>query len=219
MPTVNIPAFYRPALDKIASMSEEEGIALRDALSSIGVALKPPNLAAQVRSKIKNPPPELDDILQTLVGLSSARVSGDVSLEDFTKDVAKSVARRGDKPTTYDQAAFERRLTSLLSIESLALSARAAEIQHDYERVYVSARIISDIRSVFGISNTDPVGGMIIHNLKVSYLEEGRIREAFFALDNADLVNLRKAIDRAELKTTKLEQVIKKAGIEYFESK
>src|ERR1019366_7687810 len=81
-----------------------------------------------------------------------------------------------DRPTDYDQANFRARLASLLSVESMTLSARAAEIQHDYDKVFASASIISDIRSVFAISSVEPVGAMIVHNLKLTYFEEGRIR-------------------------------------------
>ena len=200
-------------------MTEDQVTALRDALSHIGVTLKPPNLAAQIQAQAPIPSLELDPIIQTLVGLSSARVSSDVSLENFSRDVARSFAERRNKPKDYDESSFTQRLMSLLGIESLALSARAADIQHDYEKVFASARIISDIRSVFGTSNVEISGAMIVHNLKVTYFEEGRIREVFFALDNADLVNLRKVIDRAEVKTAQLEGAIKKADIQYFESK
>lgn len=199
-------------------MPEDEVLALRDALSNIGVTLKPLNLAAQVRAQLKSPLPELDEIVQTLVGLSSARISGDVSLEELTRDVAKSVTQGKDRPSDYAQTAFEERLASLLSVEAMALSARATDIQHDYERVFASVRIVSDIRLVFGPS-VEPAGAMIVHNLKVTYFAEGRIREAFFALDNADLSSLRKVLERAELKTTQLEDVIKKADLQYFESK
>jgi hypothetical protein len=219
VPTVSIPEIYRTPLVKIASMPEAEVVELREALSSIGVTLKPLNLTAQVRGQIKRPSPELDDIVQVLVGLSSARAGSDVSIEEFSKDVAKSMTRRKDAPKDYDESVFEKTLSSLLGIESLALSARAAEIQHDYERVFASARIVSDIRSVFGTSNIDPVGAMIVHNLKITFFEEGRVREAFFALDNADLIVLRQVIDRAELKTPKLETMIKTSGVQYFESK
>lgn len=219
MPTVSIPEVYRAALDKIAFMPEDELGALRDALSRTGVTLKPATLAGQIREQIQNPSSELDDIIQTLVGLSSARAGSDLPVEEFAKDVAKSVGRRKEKLKDYDQAAFEQRLVSLLNIESMMLSARAAEIQHDYERVFASARIVSDIRAVFATSKVEPVGAMIVHNLKVTYFEEGRLREVFLALDNADLVSLRKIIDRADAKTAKLEQVIKRSGVQYFESK
>ena len=219
MPTVKIPEIYRAALDKIATMPEHEVNDLRDVLASIGVTMKPPSLAAQVSTRLKNPPPELDEIIQSLIGLSLARVGGEVSLEDLARDVVGSFIRRRDAPKGYDQSIFEKRLISLLSIESLALSARAQEIQHDYERVFVSARIVSDIRSVFGISTVEPVGALIVHNLKITFFEENSMREIFFAMDNADLSNLRKIIDRADTKTTQLEGMIRKSGVQYFESK
>ena len=219
MPTVSIPEFYRPALDRIASMAEDDLTALRDALSRTGVTLKPANLVSRVRTHLKSPSTELDEVVQSLAALNGARLSADVSLEDFVRDVAKTITRRKDRPKDYDQSAFEQRLISLLSIESIALSARAADIQHDYERVFASARIVSDIRSVFGTSTVEPVGAMIVHNLQITYFEESRIREVFFALDNADVATLRRALDRADLKTAQLEQVISKAGLQYFESK
>lgn len=216
---MNIPEVYRSALDGIASMPDDQVVALRAALTGIGVTLKPPKLAAQVRARITSSFPQLEDIVQTLISLSSARAGSELSLDDFVLDVAKSVARRKDKPREFDEDGFAKRLALLLSVEALAVSARAAEIQHNYERVFASSRIISDIRSVFGTSNVEPVGAMIVHNLKITYFEEGRIREAFFAMDNADLAGLQEAIDRASQKTTKLENVIRASGLEYFESK
>ncbi len=219
MPKLSIPDVYMAALDRLASMPEGDVVALRDALSNIGITLKPPSLLAQVRAQIKSPPPDLDEIIKMLVGLSSARATGEVSVDELATDVAGSVGLHRDKPKDYDQSTFVKRLTSLLGVESMALSARATDIQHDYAKVFTSARIISDIRSVFGIDKVDPVAAMIVHNFKVSYYEGGRIRQVFFALDNEDLATLRKVLDRAELKTTQLEQMIKRSGTQYLESK
>jgi hypothetical protein len=214
-----IPEFFGPTLDKLDSMPEDEVVALRDALSRVTVTLEPTTLAARVRSEIKTSSPELDEVIQTLIALSAARMSTDRSLDDFSKYVARSVGRRKEKPKDYDYSAFEQRLVSLLNIESVVLSARAADIQHDYERVFASARIVSDIRSVFGTSNIEPVGAMIVHNLKITHFQAGRLREAFFALDHADLTNLRKVLDRAELKAVQLKEMINKTGVQYLESK
>jgi hypothetical protein len=95
----------------------------------------------------------------------------------------------------------------------------ANDIQHQYDNLFSSARIISDIRTIFDPNGSDPVGALIVHNLQIRYSNGNEFKEAFFALDNADLSVLRKALERAETKTVSLESVIRKAELKYFESK
>jgi hypothetical protein len=75
------------------------------------------------------------------------------------------------------------------------------------------------MRTVFDPEDSQPSGALIVHNLKITSFRGGEFEETYFALDNADLVILRKVLDRAEAKTASLESVIAKTGLKYFESK
>ena len=60
---------------------------------------------------------------------------------------------------------------------------------------------------------------MIVHNMNVTYAQEGERKEFFVAMDNADIAKLRKVLDRADAKTTVLQELIERSGTQYFESK
>lgn len=200
-------------------MTDGELSQVRDALASAKPSLKPAVIAAHVQESLKSSIPDLTEIVQTLGSMNSSRINADISVEEFANNIAKWVTRRRDVPKDYNQAAFEQRLVSLLSIESLVLSAKSFDIEHEYDRIFNSARIISDIRPVFGLSAVEPIAAMVVHNLKIRYYENGELKVSFFALDSADLAELRKVVDRAEGKTTKLEKMIAKSGVHYLESK
>lgn len=201
-------------------MSDEEIRQLREALTTAPRTLKFPLLIAHIRGAVALNIPDLDDVIQALVGLSSTRVDTEATIEDFAADMATAIVTDPvSAPPEIDKAILQHRLTSLLSVEPLILFARANEVQHECPNLFGSARILSDVRALFGSSPKDIVGAMILHNLKITYYSDGEYKECYFVLDDADVSALRKVLDRAELKTGALEQIIDKTGIAYFESK
>jgi hypothetical protein len=153
-----------------------------------------------------------------LASMNNARVGADVSAKDFAHDVAEQLGSRKDKlPPGADT--LERKLTALLEVQPLVVSAKAFDLQHEYEKLFMAARIVSDTRTVFNQAGTEAVGTMIVHNLNIKYSENGQFKEVFIAMDDADLAKLRRVLDRAEAKTTVLEKLIEKTGVRYFDSK
>ena len=217
MAIFNIPEIYRPAIERMAFMPENEATAIREALASVQPSLKAQAMADQAKASIKIAVPDLNAIVQALVSMNTTRLSAGVSAGDFAKDVSGALARWTNKPV--DSAALELRLVSLLCIEPLVLSARAFDVQHEYEKLFASARILTDVRPVLRTPGVEPVGAIIVHNLKITYFEGGAYKQIFIALDNGDLSTLRKVLDRAELKTAGVEGIINKTGLSYFESK
>ena len=207
---------FRPALDRIASFTEEQLQELHGVLSALKVHLKPDVVAESAASAANSSLPDLPDIVQTLVNLSITRFRADMPLDQFASGISKSLK---SSPDAAQRETFEKRLKSLLTVKALEMSARAFDIQHEYEKVFRAARIITDIRPVFNVSGTEALGAMIVHNLSVTYFEDGEYKEAVFALDDADISAIKKVIEKAEIKSGTLEQLIDKSGVEYFASK
>src|SRR6266508_2731013 len=215
MPAINVPELFRPALNRIASCSEEELQELHHVLGALKVRLKPDLLVESARAT-EGSLPDLPDIVQGLVNLSITRFRVEIPLDEFASGISRSLKLDADVAKREN---FEKRLKSLLNIEALVLSARAFDIQHEYEKVFKAVRIITDIRPVFNLAGTEALGAMIVHNLSVTFFEDGEYKEVVFALDDADLTSIKKVIERAEVKSKLSEQLIEKSGIEYFDSK
>lgn len=203
-------------------MPEEEFQAIYGALSSVHPHIKSDSIAAEAKTLLKTDIPDFDDIVQVLSGMNASRAGIEIALDQLVRDATAALLRwnRASKPPQhFDAPVFEKRLVAFLSIETLILSARALDVQHEYEHVFQSARILTDLRPIFNAAGSDLQGAIIVHNLKITYYAMGEYREAFFALDNSDLITLRKILERAETKTTSLEALATKADVPYFESK
>jgi hypothetical protein len=215
MPSIAIPEFYQPALAKIASMSEGEVEQLRSALEKARPTPNPEVLVANVRLGLKVDFPDLHDIIQALASMRTAISNGRTSVEAFAQDVARSFP--DSKQSKKAQEGLRKRLIALLTTEPLALSAKAGNVQHHYERLFASARIVTDLRPVFFEDRTEVAGTMIVHNLSITYLNRGHYQDEFFALDGPDLKLLRKILDRAELKAEALKKLAEETGTTYLE--
>jgi hypothetical protein len=162
VPAISIPEALRPTLERIASMSDPDVQTIREALSSLKPHLKPEAIVKSTAGKSEIA--DFAEIVQTLTSLSITRFRVDVPLEEFVHDVSRSLPLKKDL-----RAALDVNLKSLLSIDALVLSARAFDIQHEYEKVFRSARIVTDLRPVFSADGTAAIAAMIVHNFIVSY--------------------------------------------------
>lgn len=217
MPHFYIPEGFGPALTRIAAMSDAEISELHQGLSSATPTLRIPAIVTHVQTVLKKDIPGLTDIVQTLSSMNNARVGADVSVQEFAHDISEQFSLRKVKPPGAE--ALEQKLILLLTVEPLVISAKAFDVQHEYDKLFIAARIMTDSRTVFSQTGTEAVGTMIIHNLNIKYSENGQFKEIFIALDDADLTKLRRVLDRAEAKTAVLERLIEKTGIRYLNAK
>ena len=103
------------------------------------------------------------------------------------------------------------------SSETLGVVSKAANILFQNDRVYHGARILTDLRPVFGDSpNSAPTTFVVQHTLKIDYSHDRNTKELFFTLDTEDLENLRKVIDRAVEKDQTLRKLIQSKDMRIF---
>jgi hypothetical protein len=93
----------------------------------------------------------------------------------------------------------------LLSVDSLVFLAKANALQRDHEKIFHSAKILTDIRPVFHVANQPPADMILEYTLKLVYHDGSRRhREIYMVLDQRDIVALRETIGRAEQKAASL---------------
>ena len=105
---------------------------------------------------------------------------------------------------------------------SFGQSHRANALLACHANNFAKARIITDVRAVFVDDENDvsePVGALITHVLKIEYVKgsnSNNKEEFFVGLDEGELAELKKAIERAEKKAVHLRSMITASGFPYF---
>jgi hypothetical protein len=141
----------------------------------------------------------------------SVRAYAEVPLEEFVSDVCESLTDEDELPPK-EQPPFRHRLLRVLSIDSLNVASKAGLLQNEFERDFCEARILTDVRPIFGEDvNTPPAAMIISHTLKISFHEGGgrRVNEVYFCMGSRDIAQLRSVLDRAEAKAKSIRAALK----------
>ncbi len=105
----------------------------------------------------------------------------------------------------------------LLGIDALNLvDVKAKELQTEAEHIFCEARMITDLRPVFGSNVTDsPEAMIIVHTLKLGYhdFQSQTHREMYVAMDADDIAKLIEVLQRAEKKTKTLKDKMASIGM------
>jgi hypothetical protein len=214
---LKIPEVYRPGVLVLAHLSEGSYQQVLDALSRAPSSfVRTRELVAWIASEIKDiSSAELGKLINTLTSLYRLRSrQHEVSIDKLANDV--TVAAR-DIPgfKVGEGADLAGRLGALLALNSLnTIALKAGELQRESERRYCDSRVITDVRPVFGDSLDDSPAMIIVHMLKLGYHDStpGH-KDIYVSLDAADIVELKRTLQRAEEKAQKLKGMLEEAKL------
>ena len=117
-----------------------------------------------------------------------------------------------------DREAFKKKLLRFFELNTLFVSAKALGILQSNENVFRSARIVTDVRPVFGLdAKAPPAAAVLVHMLDLIYQKDGEIKHLYVAMDSLDIDILREALDRAEDKAESLKPLIKNSGVAFLD--
>ncbi|HEX5851763.1 MAG TPA: hypothetical protein VFY36_01605 [Solirubrobacteraceae bacterium] len=214
-PRLRIPEPYVPGLTAVAALDPKVADELLAAVQTVPHLLTTSRLVEHVRDKV----PALDkaeDVLDALLSLTTLLPEGGDGVSELARDVAESPDLDLDEAARHE---LVQRLEGLLGVDSFVLAARASEIVTEFPKVFHEARILTDLRPVFGPDPTrGPQAALLVATLKLEYhLADGPVDVDFFALDYSDLLRLREIVDRAIAKHTSLRGLIDKMDLPYWE--
>lgn len=190
--------------------------ALKEGLEHAPESVSPRELAAQVASSVQSSSQQtIEAVIRTLKAFHSVRNDAGVGLEEFSDDVADSL-RESEVLRDEDTTRLVSNLRDLMQIENFALSMKAYNLERTSERLYCKARIVTDLRPMFGDEPSEgPKGFVILHNLRIGYHESDKRHKNFYlTLDSVDLLRLRSVIDRALEKSDSLKEHV--TSLPYF---
>jgi hypothetical protein len=224
MAEITIPEPYESGLAIIVGLSDDSVRELVSTLQITPTKLFPYTLAHEIAHKVQSIPVEdLSEVIETLQSLYLTRVLHEVPADEMADDIAEAATENGLSErlrlSGLDREKFKQRLTTLLSIESLEILAKALGILRNNQNVFHEARIITEIRPVFG-TNVEalPPAAVILHMLNITCHGTDGHKEFFIALDTDDIDVLRDVVDRAETKAESLKAMLNKAGTTYLET-
>lgn len=218
MPSLNIPKKYREGVFKISQLDDRTVQEVCRVLNKVpGASLTGPSKAAADAISSLSDANQKDflKIAESLTALYAVKAASDVSLEEFVGDVADAMESLDDaewRVSEQQNASFREKLRQLLSAEAFTLVSKAQDLQTDDERTFCRARILTDLRPVFGSNIEDgPKGMVIVHLLKLGFHQASSERhheEFYLSLDAEDLQTLKKVIERAESKARVLRSAV-----------
>jgi hypothetical protein len=220
MPKVRIPESGRIAFQHVAGLSADQFDALVDAIRITTPAAAPDFFWKHVAEKIPSVSREaVESIVDELFSLNSASETSGLPLDQFNKIILEAVIedakKSGVSPET--QTVLQARLNRLLDLKaSLALTSKALDVLTDAERVFYSAKILTDVRPVFDQLGSRIEAAVIVHNLRIHFGKDGEHRDFVIALDTSDVAKLREVLNRADAKAKSLQTVLEAAKVPYL---
>jgi hypothetical protein len=218
MGRLKVPDEDREGLAKLVALKKESIDELLSALAESPPSIDADELAARITLQTKTIPQEdIAIIASTVLSFYFARTYLGYSIPEFAKEVCESIASGGiddlELPTEECEQ-FQANLIRILSVNSLAAKIKARTLLRDYERILCDARILTDLRPVFGSNPEDaPAGAGIVHTLRIRYHKGKDLKDVYIVLDSDEVEGLRKSTERAKLKAESLRSVLKAASI------
>jgi hypothetical protein len=209
---LQIPIEDIPALKTVRALPNTSVDALIKALRSASLSADTDEIAKNIAQQVPSiSATELEAVLDTLYDLYSLRELSGVDRDTFLEDFIEGFQNQpelavDDKETSKLRSKFEK----LLNVNTFTLLSKAKRLQRDGERLYCDAKIVSDIRPVFGAKPTvRPIGAVVTHTLKLAYHEMGEHKEFHIVLDGIDVGLLAEVVHRALLKDETLRSLLK----------
>lgn len=213
---LRIPAAHQEAIAALRDMPDEQFADLNTNLAAVSAFAGASGLTEHASRTQNLTADEAQSIVVVLLSLyAQLKFHGWTS-----EDLASGVARSNDLPTSDSNPdELAQRLQTLLDLESVITTGRALDLLTEHEHLFHSARILTDIRPVFGDDPKEPPSGaLIVEALKVEYFDEGTTCSLYLALSRAELRNLRETVDRALEKSDTVHDLLEQVGMSHFEA-
>lgn len=224
MASVRIPEIFNKGISSLVLMDPRAFEELQIALNSAPVGIYDTTAIEKLVPLVKlTPRDRLAEIVKALFGLQAGYLASDVPQSNFISDVAStfvSEREEGKQLSVEDLDKLKDRLSKLMAAPVLAVGVKAHSVLFEHDRNFSESRILSDIRPVFGDKPSDPpIGAVLVHSLKITYVQGDEYKDFFVAMDSLDLQSLIDSLVRAQVKVKSLGSLFEKTNIHIIEPK
>jgi hypothetical protein len=148
------------------------------------------------------------DLLDAFTALQNLRFMEDEfgSAEDVLDRIESATTRELSKKIRENRIGIFKALDAYRTDNPISVAFKAQRLAYYYERVLRDIDIITDIRPIFDANGEKVLEIIISHSLVIRQSSSGRTERFHLTMDAADVVELRKACDRAIVKANALKQ-------------
>lgn len=212
-PRIRVPARALPTMTFLAELAVGEREALLRAFQET------PTSAEGLRTRIADAL-HLDhsdslprEIVSELFGLASLAESHSYSSESVGEVVAESPGLELDEGA---QESFAHLFSELLASPAVRTLGKAADLAGEHHQVMHTVRVVTDVTPVFDSPDKEPVGGLVMHRLRVAYWEGSKLAHTEIAMTPAQLDEMSDALNRAKQKSTSIQAMLGRFALPYF---
>lgn len=217
MAWLRIPPRHVGGLAKLQRLSDAAVSSLIAILAKAPLTFSGDELLAFIADRSEEDKSTLDQIIPLLLSLTALRLRLDVDASRLAGVVCEAISE-GEHPElampANDMSSFLQRLSRLLDVESLLFPVKGPDVVSAHEYVFAYARVVSDIRPIFGSDVTaPPPAAAIVHTLQLTCHHTDGVRDFFVAMDEDDLSVLGDVVKRASLKAESLASLLRKVEV------
>ena len=220
-----VPDTHAELIGKLSELPEAKITEFVNVLRSAGSHFNVEDLSNEVSNRLEIPRALTSGIITVLGSLYLTKDARRAPLEEFVDEVGEALKRSKAFPREAAEARWNsvrRFFLEALALENtLGTAAKAGYVLTQHERIFVNARILTDVRPIFHseVSET-PGAATIIHMLRITERDNHRQQtDTYFALDSNDLRLLKELIDRAQKKEATIRSLMDTAGLKVLEPK
>lgn len=198
MAKYQIPEPFQPGFEHILKLNDKQVKEISNTLKKLPVGTGPKTFQNIIIKSLKVEGSVF--IARTLFSLGGLLVTDGASLSELANDItdALNITRK----TVLTDKEKDKLIKNLVEIfnncNNLKNTFKAIDLLSENGQIFKEARIITDVRLVFNddISSQNR-NAVVLHQLKMEYLQNDIIKDFFISLDNTDLIKLRSQVDRA----------------------
>jgi hypothetical protein len=219
---IRIPERYQSGIAKLIFLPQNAFEELLFVLNETPQSLNLDTIKSNAISHISNiPEGDIGEILSALDSLYYIKNDSSATLEEFSDQVLQAMEETGIRELRLEadlREQFKNRLIRMLSGTLFDIVVKSRDVLYQHERLFGSARVISDIRLVFGESEEgNPKAAVIVHSLKLHYIQNNEHKEFFVALDDKDIGLLIDELIRAQEQAETLKSTLATANVPYID--
>jgi hypothetical protein len=223
MAKLTIPSNFLAGVSDIRKLDDASARSIRESLDGVRQQAEELLLSHQtsiremaIKAVMSTPNVQTDKskLGEAIAALYRVRSSREESVDVFANQVCDALERISDDRLRIREAErpqLRQNLVLLLGSKEFSEFAKIRDLNAEHERTFCNARILTDMRPVFGTDLSEgPQALFISHVLRLAYHKGGEnIEEVYVSLSAEDLRELRKTIERAETKAKSLRSLPK----------